>query len=51
MAMDFSEILNKSALDHENSHDVGQVGQARSQVLREEDLELQSPFSNRGLFT
>ena len=52
--MNLSEILDKSALDVENSQDIGQLGQARSQLLREDDeniVEFQSPFSNRGLFT
>ena len=37
--MNIVEILNKSEIDMENSQAINQVGQARSQLLREEDLE------------
>ena len=37
--MNIVEILDKSEIDNENSQDIGQVGQARSQLLREEELE------------
>ena len=40
MVMEFSEILNQSALDHDNSREVGTIGQARSQLIREEDIEM-----------
>ena len=49
--MNLVEILNKSEIDMENSQAAGQVGQARSQLLKEEDLEFQSPFTERGLYT
>ena len=37
--MNLEEILNKSEIDMENSQAAGQVAQARSQLLKEEDLE------------
>ena len=42
-------MLEKSAVEDDRVR--GQVGQAQSQLLREDDLDFESPFTNRGIFT
>ena len=42
-------MLEKSAVEDDRVR--GQVGLAQSQLLREDDLDFESPFTNRGIFT
>ena len=46
------KLLDRSDLEDRNSQLASQVeGQAKSQILQEEDAEFESPFTKRGLYT